>query len=98
MILKMLIKILFFLLDLTMRLEYTKINKEAMVKWLYSSYKDPGLEAYFKIEDLRILKHLANGLENRDYWIYIGRRFQLLKIYDDCRREYELKTAKEQKV
>lgn len=98
MVKRILIQWLFRLLDSAMRITYVSIDEREAKRWLYNSFGDKGWESYFKYEDLRILKSLANGQEEKQYWLLVGRRLQLLYLYDEMRKAFELKKSEEEKA
>ena len=92
---KFLIRLLFRLADYAYRLDYIAIDKKAVEQWLYESFQDKGFIDYFKLEDLKMLKTLAGGLDKEKYWLYVGRRLQLLYLYNDMRKSFELRKARQ---
>ena len=89
------LKILLRLLDVSF--DYKKIDKQAFEDWAFRSLDDVGWKSYFAYEDLRILKELSFGKERDQYMILIGRRLQLLYLYDEMRKAAENKKSKEER-
>lgn len=85
------------LLDSSMAVDYTKIDKKAMEDWAWRSFEDKGWRSYFAYEDLKILKELSFGKTQDQYHILIGRRLQLLYLFGEMQRSVELKKSREEK-
>jgi hypothetical protein len=99
MIKRFIIATLMRMLDGSFPVDYKTIDKEALEKWAYRSFDDKGWRSYFGYEDLRILKELSFGKDVDTYHILIGRRLQLLYIYDEMRKAFEnVKSREEKKV
>jgi hypothetical protein len=94
---RFLIRFALRLLDSSFRVDYKKIDKKALEEWAYRSFDDRGWRSYFASEDMSILKSLGQGKEGVSYWIYIGRRLQLLYMFDEMKKAYELKKSAEEK-
>ena len=80
---------LFKLLDGEIKLDYLKIDKAAMTRWLFESYEDKGFKHYFQYHDLKILKEMGFGVESHRYWMLVGRRLQLLSLYEDMKKSWD---------
>ena len=95
---RFIIHLLARLLDSSFIIDYKKIDKGAVQKWAFQSFDDPGWRSYFAYEDLKILREMSYGKDERGYMILVGRRLQLLYIFDEMKRSYEnAKTAEEKK-
>jgi hypothetical protein len=97
MVKNLIIRILFRLSDSAFPVDYKSINKKALEDWAYDSFDHPGWRSYFAYEDLKILKELARGHGRDSYMILIGRRMQLLHLFDEMRKSFELKKSAEEK-
>ena len=89
----------FFLraLDASFKVDYTKIDKKAFEQWAYDSYDRAGWRSYFAYEDMKILKEMSFGKDERTYHIFVGRRLQLLYLFVEMRRAYELRKSESEK-
>lgn len=75
---KFLIKMLFRLLDTN--LSYKDLDPDKVETWLLLQYGNPGLKEYFKLRDFKLLKSIAVGVSEKDYWILLGQRLELLSF------------------
>jgi hypothetical protein len=98
MIQKFLIRLLFKLTDRAFKITYLQIDKTAIEKWLFQSYQEKGFLDYYRLEDLRLLKAIGMGEEGPKHWIYIGRRLQLLNLYGEMQKAFELKKTRDEKA
>jgi len=94
-----LIGLLLRLLDSSLRLkiDYKQIDKKSLEEWAFRTFDDRGWRSYFAYEDMKILKELSFGKDNNTYMILIGRRLQLLYMFDEMRRSVENKKSAEEK-
>lgn len=92
---KVIIRFLLRLLDVD--IDYKKIDKKALEEWAFRSFDDKGWRTYFAYEDMKLLKSFGQGQEGMIYWINIGRRLQLLMIFDEMRKAVEMKKSAESK-
>ena len=88
---------LFRLLDSSIPVDYSKIDKAAAEDWLWDSFHEKGWVSYFAYEDLKILKTLSHGQPIEQYYMLIGRRIQLLYLFDAMREAGENKKTREMK-
>ena len=88
---------LLWLLDRSAKIDYRQIDKKAVEDWAYKSFDDKGWRSYMAYEDLRILKELSFGKDRDQYFILIGRRLQLLMIFDEMKRAFENKKSESEK-
>lgn len=95
---RFILKKLIEILDKSFEVDYKKINREAVEKWAYESFDDPGWRSYFAYEDLKVLKAMGQGQDNMMYWIHIGRRLALLYLMDEMRRAFENQQTKQEKA
>mgnify|MGYP001583814772 CR=1 FL=1 len=87
------------LLDGTSSIDYKKIDKKAYDNWAYRSFDDVGWRSYFAYEDMKILKEMSFGKERDQYMILVGRRLQLLYLFDEMKKAVENRiSAQEKKV
>jgi hypothetical protein len=98
MIKKILIGLLIRLLDSTARVDYKNIDEKALEDWAFRSFDDKGWRSYFASQDMKILKELSFGKERDQYMILIGRRLQLLYMFDEMRKAVEIKKSKSEKA
>lgn len=94
---RLIIKILFRLLDENLKIEYNKIDKQSLEQWAFESFDNKGWRSYFAYEDLKILKALAQGQQRDQYFLLIGRRLQLLYLFDEMRKAFQLRKSAEEK-
>jgi len=94
---RLIIKLLFRLLDSSLPIDYSKINKQAAEDWLWESFNSAGWRSYFAYEDLKILKQLRQGQPTEQYYMLIGRSIQLLYLFDAMREAGENKKSREKK-
>jgi len=94
---RLLIGLLIRLLDSSVRIDYKQIDKNALENWAFRSFDDKGWRSYFAYEDIKILKELSFGKERDQYHILIGRRLQLLYLFDEMRKAFENKKSSAEK-
>lgn len=94
---RILIGLLLRLLDRSARIDYQKIDKQALEDWAFRSFDDRGWRSYFAYEDMRILKELSFGKDRDQYFILIGRRLQLLYLFDEMKKSVENKKSRSEK-
>ena len=94
---RFLIRFVLKLLDESFAVDYKKIDKKSFEQWAYDSYDKAGWRSYFAYEDMKILKSFGQGKEGIVYWMNIGRRLQLLYLFDEMRRAYELRKSEAEK-
>lgn len=97
MIKRMLIGLLVRLLDRSAVIDYDKIDRKALEEWAYRSFDDRGWRSYFAYEDMRILKEMSFGKERDSYMMLIGRRIQLLYMFDEMKKAVQNKKSAEEK-
>jgi hypothetical protein len=91
-----LIKILFRLLDSDNPV--SEINDKRINEWLVRQYSDMGFREYFRKRDLQLLKTMGVGLDQNSYKIWLGQRFELLRLLqrvDQSFRQTKPKTGAE---
>lgn len=91
------LKLLMRILDSSLEVDYKKIDRKAVDRWAFMSFSDVGFRSYFAYEDLKILKELSFGKDRDTYFILIGRRLQLLNIFDEMRKAFENKKSESEK-
>lgn len=94
---KFLIRTVLRLLDSSFRVDYRQIDKKALEEWAYRSFDDRGWRSYFAYEDMKLLKSFGQGKEGVVYWMNIGRRVQLLYLFEEMKKAMENRMANEQK-
>lgn len=94
---KILLRLALRLLDSSLVVDYTKIDKKALEDWCFHSFDDRGWRSYFAYEDMKILKELSFHKSEPMYSILVGRRLQLLYLFDEMRRSVENKKSAEEK-
>lgn len=94
---KRILKLLFWLFDRVYQVDYLKIDKTAMANWLYDSYKEKGAMEYYRIRDYTLLKTMGMGLNDQLYWIHLGRRLELMTLFDEMRKVDQLRKLKQQR-
>ena len=76
---------------------HERINQEAMQMWLKSLNVEAGFKDYFKYRDLQILKTIANGLSEKEYWLYCGMRSELLQLAGKAKEIMDKEEREEKK-
>ncbi|MEK6897607.1 MAG: hypothetical protein AABW93_03700 [Nanoarchaeota archaeon] len=94
---RIIIGLLLRLLDRSAKIDYKQIDKKAVEDWAYHSFDDRGWRSYFAYEDMKILKELSFGKDRDTYMILIGRRLQLLYLFDEMKKSVENKKSAEEK-
>ena len=96
---RILIGLLIRLLDSSLKthVDYKQINKKAVEDWAFRSFDDRGWRSYFAYEDLKILKEMSFGKDRDAYMILIGRRLQLMYLFDGMRKAFANKKSAEEK-
>jgi len=94
---RILLGLLVRILDSSLEVDYKKIDKKAVEGWAFRSFDDPGFRSYFGYEDLKILKEMSFAKDERNYMILVGRRLQLLYLFDEMKRAVENKKSAEEK-
>lgn len=94
---RLIIKILLRLLDSSFKVDYKQIDKKALEEWAFRSFDDKGWRSYFAYEDMKILKELSFHKSEPMYSILVGRRLQLLYLFDEMRKAVENKKSSEEK-
>ena len=75
----MILRFILWYLDIKLSLLYNEIDENRMNEWLESvAFESSGFRDYFKVRDITLLKSLGNGLTQKQYWIAVGRRMELL--------------------
>src|SRR3990172_12309487 len=78
-------------------IDYKKIDQKAVSDWAFRSFDNVGWRSYFAYEDLKILKEMSFGKGPWEYAILVGRRLQLLYLFDEMRKSFENKKSEEEK-
>src|SRR3990167_170641 len=94
---RIIIGLLLRLLDRSAKIDYKQIDRKAVEEWAFRSFDDRGWRSYFAYEDMKILKELSFGKERDQYMILIGRRLQLLYLFDEMKRAVEMKKSAAEK-
>lgn len=76
----MLIRIIYWYLNWKFKYLYEDIDKEQIDEWLLEQSLDKRFRDYFKLRDLTILKTIAQGVNQNDYWRLVGQRLELLML------------------
>jgi hypothetical protein len=97
MIKKLWMRVLLRLLDSSFKIDYKQIDKKAVEEWAFRSFDDRGWRSYFAYEDMKLLKTFGQGQEGMTYWVNIGRRLQLLMLFDEMRKAVENRKSVEEK-
>lgn len=74
------------------------INEKMMNEFLKSLSSDNGFKDYFRYRDLQILKTMANGLDDKQYWMNVGRRAELLYMVGKSTEILKREKAEEEKA
>lgn len=97
MIRKALIGLLIRLLGAEYKVDYRQIDRRATEEWAFSSFDDKGWRSYFAYEDIKMLKELGVPKPDYQYWMLIGRRMQLLYMFDEMRKAFENRKSASEK-
>ncbi len=89
--------VLMRMLDRSLKIDYKQIDKKAVEDWMYSSFDNKGWRSYFSYEDLKIMKEMSFGKPTDLYMILVGRRLQLLYIFNEMKKASENKKSAEVK-
>ena len=73
------------------------VNNLAIGNWLYNSYKDKGFAHYNTVRKKMINELLSTGLEQKEYWISIGRLKELQSLGLNIKEEFNRRSRKEKK-
>jgi len=65
--------------------DYFEIDEEAIEKWLATNFKNPGFREYVRKRDLTLLKTIGAGDFDR---LFLGQRFEILKLTQEVDRAY----------
>jgi len=95
---RILIGLLVRLLDRSSKIDYKQIDKKAVEDWAFRSFDDKGWRSYFAYEDLRILKEMSFGKGPWDYAVLVGRRLQLLYLFDEMKKAFANKKSASEKA
>lgn len=93
---KLLIKILFRLMDYPRDFEDTRMEK--IDKWLVLQFGDMGFREYYRMRTIQILKIMGAGLTQENYHIYLGQRFELLRLLENISRAKKRVEKRKQKL
>ena len=94
---KLILRLLFRMFEKVYKIDYLKIDSAAIDQWLFDSHKRKGAEEYYRLRDYTILKTMGMGVDDRNYWILIGRRLEIMTMFDNMRKISELRKIKDQK-
>lgn len=96
---RLLIGLLLRLLNssLKLQIDYKQIDKKAVEEWGFRSFDDKGWRSYFAYEDMKILRELSFGKDRDQYFVLIGRRLQLLYIFDEMKKSFANRKSAEEK-
>ena len=94
---RLLIRFALRLLDSSFKIDYKQMDKKAVENWAFRSFDDKGWRSYFAYEDMALLKSFGQGKEGLVYWMNIGRRIQLLYIFDEMKKAFENKKSSAEK-
>jgi len=97
MIKRFILRLALRLLDSSFKVDYKKIDMKAFEVWAYRSFDDRGWRSYFANEDLKILKEMSFGKSTEVYNILIGRRLQLLYLFDEMKKAVSNRKSTEEK-
>lgn len=88
MIRKLLIKWLFKLLsDSEM---YEHIDDRKIELWLQAQFTNQGFREYYRKRTIILLKTIGAGVNHDNYMMYLGQRFELLKLLQEVSRAHKL--------
>lgn len=90
----MLIRFLYWLLERKYRYLYKDIDKEVINRWLLEQNATTGFRDYFRIRDITLLKTLGNPQTQKDYWMTIGRRIELLFLVGKIEEQRKISESK----
>lgn len=79
-------------------LDQALINETEMNNWLEGLNATTGFKDYFRYRDLQILKTMANGLTQEQYWLNCGRRAELLYMLGKSSELIKKKVKEQEKA
>ena len=94
---RLLIRLALRLLDSSFDIDYKKLDPKAFGDWAFRSFDDKGWRSFFAYEDMKILKEMSFGKDPLQYHILIGRRLQLLYLFDEMKRAAQNKKSEQEK-
>ena len=78
---KLLIKLLFKLLEHKIE-DFSDIKDKAILAWVRRQKGSEGFIDYHRRRSYQIMKQLSSGIEGKQYWIYMGQRYEILQMLD----------------
>jgi len=93
MIRKLFILLLFRLLD--KRETYANIDEERIEEWLSRQPNEPGFREYVRKRDLQLLKTIGMGISQANTTVWVGQRYELLRMTQIAQKAKERKKPKE---
>jgi len=97
MIRELLIRILFRLIDHRSDWKFLDINDKRINDWLARQYGDMGFREYFRKRTLQLLKTMGVGLDQNSYKLWLGQRFELLRLLQKVEKANKLTKPKVKK-
>ena len=94
---RLLLKLTLRLLDSSFKVDYKNIDQKAVEDWAFRSFDDKGFRSYVAYEDMKILKELSFGKDSNMYHLLIGRRLQLLYMFDEMKKSVANKKSAQEK-
>lgn len=94
---RLLIRFALRLLDSSFKVDYKQMDRKAVEDWAFYSFDNKGWRSYFAHEDMALLKSFGQGKEGLVYWMNIGRRIQLLYLFDEMKKAFENKKSAAEK-
>lgn len=70
-------------------------DSEKIQSWLGNSYPDPGFQDYVFRRNMKILQDMGEGMEQKEYWIAMGKREELGYMLAESKRSWGLLEAKD---
>ncbi len=85
------------LLEGSLKVDYKQIDRKAYEDFMFASFDSKGWRSYFAYEDLKILKEMSQGKGPWEYALLVGRRLQLLYLFDEMKKVVEHRKSAEEK-
>ena len=88
---KRILRLLIWMFERTYPIDFMRIDRTAVAQWLWDSHRRKGAEEYYRMRSYILLKTMGGGLEKEQYWINVGRRLELMTLYDEMKKVAEIK-------
>lgn len=90
---RLLIKILFRLLEQRGETNYYGLNRSMMDGWLDAQFTNMGFREYFKFRDIELMKAMSVGVSQETYTLLLGEKLEIMKMLQKVEQAYKMKQA-----